>query len=136
MYANPQMAGANAYANVGVETGVTGASPHRLIQMMFEGFLDRVAAAKGAIERGDQTVKAAQVNKAMSIIAGLRECLNEEKGGELADNLNELYRYVERRLFEASRDNSVEGLDEATELVSQIKEAWDQIPAEYHHMRG
>lgn len=135
MYANHQMAGANAYANVGLQTGITDASPHRLIQMLFEGFLDRVAVARNAIERKDQALKAAQINKAMAIISGLRECLDANKGGELAGNLSELYRYVEMRLFEASRDNSVQGLDEASDLICQIKDAWDQIPRDFHYMR-
>lgn len=128
MYVMPGPMGAGLYANVGLQSGVQDANPHRLIQMLMEGFIQRVNVAKHAMQRGDYALKGAQISKAIAILGGLKDGLEFEKGGELAANLNDLYTYMETRLFEASANNEVAYLDEVNGLMSQIKSAWDQIP--------
>ena len=128
MYANAAF-GAQQYANVGVRSGIEDASPHRLIQMLFEGGLQRLAAAKGAIQREERAVKGEQIGKAIGIIGGLRESINPE-AGELSENLENLYAYMQRRLLEANIESSLEKLEEVTVLLRDIKEAWDGIAPE------
>ena len=128
MYANAAF-GAQQYANVGVRSGIEDASPHRLIQMLFEGGLQRLATAKGAIQREDRAAKGEQIGKAIGIIGGLRESLNPE-AGELSENLESLYAYMQRRLLEANIESSLDKLDEVTVLLRDIKEAWDGISPE------
>lgn len=128
MYSNAAF-GVQQYASVGVRAGIEDASPHRLIQMLFEGALQRLAAAKGAIQREDRAVKGEQIGKAISIIGGLRESLNPE-AGELSENLESLYAYMQRRLLEANIESSLEKLEEVTVLLRDIKEAWDGISPE------
>ncbi|MEW6764739.1 MAG: flagellar export chaperone FliS [Pseudomonadota bacterium] len=120
--------GANLYANVGLQSSVQDANPHRLIQMLMEGFIQRVNVASHAMQRGDYALKGVQISKAIAILGGLKDGLELEKGGELAANLNDLYGYMETRLFEASANNEVAYLDEVKALMSEIKGAWDQIP--------
>jgi flagellar protein FliS len=115
------------YSQNAVQTGVESASPHRLIQMLLEGALGKIAAAKGYMERGEIRPKGEQVGSAISIIEGLKCSLDHEKGGDIARNLEDLYSYMERRLIEASRGNDVSLLDEVSDLLKQIKEAWDAI---------
>ncbi|HHH42951.1 MAG TPA: flagellar export chaperone FliS [Gammaproteobacteria bacterium] len=103
------------------------ASPHRLIQMLLEGALDKIAAARGHMERGEIQPKGEQVGSAISIIEGLKSSLDKDRGGEIARNLEDLYIYMERRLIEANRDNDTSLLDEVSDLLRQIKEAWDAI---------
>ncbi|MFQ5643905.1 MAG: flagellar export chaperone FliS [Thiogranum sp.] len=115
------------YSQNAVRTGVESASPHRLIQMLLEGALDKIAAAKGCMERSEIQPKGEQIGSAISILEGLKSSLDKDKGGEIAQNLEDLYIYMERRLIEANRDNDVALLDEVSDLLRQIKEAWDAI---------
>ncbi len=115
------------YSENAVRTGIESASPHRLIQMLLEGALDKIAAARGHMERGEIQPKGEQVGSAISIIEGLKSSLDKDRGGEIARNLEDLYIYMERRLIEANRDNDTSLLDEVSDLLRQIKEAWDAI---------
>ncbi|MBI5461128.1 MAG: flagellar export chaperone FliS [Gammaproteobacteria bacterium] len=119
--------GVAAYAHVSVQCGVSSASPHRLVQMLMEGALDRIATAKGCLERKQVAAKAQQIGMAISIVSGLRASLDMDAGKEIAQNLDDLYAYMERRLFEANLRNDTSILDEVTGLITQIKEAWDAI---------
>lgn len=118
--------GIKEYQQVGTQTSIVDADPHRLVQLLFEGALARIASAKGHIARKEYDKKSNQINSAINIIGGLQESLNMD-AGELAQNLERLYDYMIRRLFEANVRNSIEMLDEVIGLLSQIKSAWDEI---------
>lgn len=118
--------GIKEYQSVGTQTSIVDADPHRLVQLLFEGALARISAAKGHIARKEYDKKSNQINSAINIIGGLQESLNLD-AGELALNLERLYDYMIRRLFEANVRNSVEMLEEVTNLLLQIKSAWDEI---------
>ena len=126
------MNGINQYRSIGVES----ASPHKLIQMLFDTYLVRIDQAMTAIKEEDMAAKGVALSKALAILGGLEEGLDLEKGGELAENLQELYRYVRQRLLVATNSNEVEPLREARDLIFQIKDAWDQIPQEFHYHQG
>jgi flagellar protein FliS len=115
------------YSQNAVQTRIESASPHRLIQMLLEGALGKIAAAKGHMDRGEIRPKGEQIGSAISILEGLKTSLDMEKGGEIARNLEDLYTYMERRLIEANRVNDTALLDEVSDLLKQIKEAWDAI---------
>jgi len=117
------------YNQVGVSSGVEQASPHRLILMLMEGALDKVAMAKGFMERKDIAKKGSHISWAISIIEGLRASLNKDSGGEIADNLDDLYDYMIRRLLRANIENNADLLDEVISLLRSIRDAWVQIPA-------
>ncbi|HBX72973.1 MAG TPA: flagellar export chaperone FliS, partial [Halieaceae bacterium] len=92
----------NAYSKVGVQSGVTDASPHQLISMLIAGAQDRIAEARGAMERQQVARQGELVGKAISIVDNLRVSLDHSKGGELAGTLGDLYDYMQRRLVEAN----------------------------------
>lgn len=121
------MAAMRQYQQVGVKAQVTEADPHRLIQMLMQGGLDRIAQAKGAMEREAYADKGVLIGKAINIIGGLREVLDKQAGGELAENLDRLYEFMTMRLFEASRHNDSSKLDEVAKLLGEIKSGWDGI---------
>ena len=77
----------NQYHNAGPLAEVSEADPHRLVQMLFEGALDRLAVARGAMLQGNTAVKGERISRAIGIIDGLRAHLDMEQGGELAANL-------------------------------------------------
>ncbi|KIQ02568.1 MULTISPECIES: flagellar export chaperone FliS [Pseudomonas] len=121
------MAAMRQYQNVNTQAQAVDASPHRLIQMLMEGGLTRLAQARGAMEREQFAMKGELIGKAIGIIGGLRAGLNLEQGGELAENLDNLYDYMTRRLLEANLKNSVEPLDEVAGLLRNVKTGWDAI---------
>lgn len=115
------------YQQVNTSSAVEGASPHRLIQMLMEGAMQRLAEAKGAIQRNAVADKGEAIGKAITIVGGLRGSLNSEVGGELTSNLDDLYSYMERRLLEANIGSSTDIIDEVMMLMKTIKSGWDGI---------
>lgn len=122
----------DGYGRSAIATEVDFASPHRIIQMLVEGALAKIATAKGCVERGDVAEKSKQITWGMDIIQGLRSSLDAEKGGEIASNLDSLYEYMGRKLLEANVSNDTVILDEVSALLSEIKAGWDDIPKEFH----
>ncbi|MGD0960856.1 MAG: flagellar export chaperone FliS [Methylomonas sp.] len=127
MYTSINRRAANQYTHVLHNSNLGEESPHRLIQMLMEGFFARVNSAKGAMMRGDIEAKSRYISLAMGIIGGLIDALDMERGGELAANLSNLYNYINFRLLQANIHNSVDMLDEVVSLLRNIKEAWDAI---------
>ncbi len=127
---------ASQYGRVAAESEVAYASPHRLVQMLMEGALDKVATAKGMVERKDYSGKSHQITWAMSIVDGLRCSLDQEAGGEIAANLNDLYSYINRRLIDANIANDTAILDEVIGLLLEIKSAWDAMPEDIRNPAG
>ena len=117
------------YNKVGVAAGVEEASPHRLIQMLMEGVIEKIAIAKGHMERGETAKKGSHISWAISIIDGLRASLDLNTGGEIAQNLDDLYDYMTRRLARANIENDADILDEVASLLRSIKAGWDEVPA-------
>ncbi|KFZ36905.1 flagellar biosynthesis protein FliS [Shewanella mangrovi] len=123
-----------SYRKVSLESEIAVASPHRLVQLMFKGALERIAQSRYAIEQGNIAAKGEYIGKAIGIINGLQNSLNMDAGGDIANNLNRLYEYMVRRMTEANLLSDVEALDEVAALLREIKEAWDAIPAEMHNI--
>ncbi|MGH8435661.1 MAG: flagellar export chaperone FliS, partial [Pseudomonas sp.] len=118
------MAALRQYQTVNTQVQAVDASPHRLIQMLMEGGLTRMAQARGALERGQVALKGELIGKAVGIVGGLRDGLNLEVGGELAMNLDRLYAYMSARLLEANVKNDPAILDEVAGLLRNIKSGW------------
>ena len=124
------MNGLQAYQRVNAQTSITDADPHRLIQLLYNGAIDRINMAKAKLQAKDYYGKSKLINKAIEIVGGLRSFLDFEKGGELASQLEALYDYMERTLLEASAKNDMAKLDEVISLLRSIKEGWDGIREE------
>ena len=119
---------AGLYQDVQVDTGVSGASPHRLIDMLFEEFLASCARARGAIRERDVQEKGRAIGRAVRIVEeGLRGGLNMKDGGELARVLQDLYGYVTLRLTQANLKSDEAAVAECMALVQPIHDAWRAI---------
>ncbi|AKO51840.1 flagellar protein FliS [Marinobacter psychrophilus] len=124
------MKGLKAYQQVNTQTSITDADPHRLIQLLYNGALERINMAKARMQAKDFEGKGKLISKAIEIIGGLRSFLDFEKGGDLAPRLEGLYDYMERTLLEANAKNDVAKLDEVAKLLHAVKEGWDGIRGE------
>mgnify|MGYP001545466076 FL=1 len=104
------------------------ADPHELILRLMNGAMERIAQARGAIERKETRQKGEFIGKAISIIGGLEGCLDHSQQGELSGNLSDLYQYMIIALTEANMSDDIARLNEISDLLLTIKSAWEQIP--------
>lgn len=118
----------SAYANVGLETGVLAATPHKLILMLFQGAHVALSSALVHMKNGDVNAKGIAISKAIAIItSGLQASLDVEAGGELAQQLNALYEYMARRLLQANLHNDPSYIEEVSRLLGELSGAWEAI---------
>ena len=126
----------NQYKSVGLQTGIVDATPHHLIAKLLEGALDRLASAKGAINRKEIARKGELLSSVIAIVDGMRASLDYQRGGEIAANLGSLYDYIERRLVEAGVSSDTAVLDEVSALLKEVKAGWESVPAEARSMQS
>ncbi|MDH0300312.1 MULTISPECIES: flagellar export chaperone FliS [unclassified Pseudomonas] len=117
------------YQKVNSHAQISEATPHRLVQMLMEGGLDRMAQAKGALARGDIAEKGLMLGKAIDIIIGLNDGLDAQKSEDPAyiEQLSSLYAYMTNRLMQANIDNDPAIIDEVAQLLITVKSGWDAI---------
>ena len=117
-----------AYKKTNLEAELSVADPHRVIQMMYEGLIERLSQAKGAIMRHDYEYKADRISKAVGIINGLQSALDNRSNPELGQRMFALYDYMKELLTKASVSLDTAPIDEVINLIHPNKQAWDQIP--------
>ena len=118
-----------AYTTMNLQAELAVADPHRVIQLMMQVCLERLAQAKGSIERRDFEGKSIAISKSMAIINGLQDSLDMSYG-EVPEQLAMLYDYMKERLLDASKDMDVAAIDEVAKLMITVKSGWDSIPFE------
>lgn len=128
MYTPVGLRAVSSYRQVGVNSAIEGASPHMLIKMLFDGLIQALNAARGAMARGDVEEKCRQILKSVRILEeGLKGGLDYEAGGELSQNLGALYTYCSKRLTQANLKNDVGLIEEVVELIEPVAESWRTI---------
>lgn len=115
------------YQRIKVNSEVEDATPHRLIQLLMERALAKMALAKSHMEGENVTEKGILISDAIDIISALQQCLNYKADEKLAGNFDALYDYMLRRLLQANLGNDPEILTEVSGLLGELKEAWDVI---------
>jgi flagellar protein FliS len=125
-----------AYQTVSVHGGVATEDPHRLVLMLMDGALDRLALARGLAERGDVARRTQVLHSCITIITELRGSLNLGQGGDLAQNLSELYAYMLRQLMRAIGDGNVSPVQEVSSLLGEIRSAWAAIAPQVARKRA
>lgn len=128
MFTPVSMRSANSYRTVQLETSVSEASPHQLVSLLFDGLLQSLAAAKGAILNANIPAKGSSIGRAVRILEeGLKAGLDTERGGELAANLRSLYDFCIFRLTDANLRNDVAIIDEVISLIQPVADGWNEI---------
>jgi len=125
---------ASRYHAVRSHGQVSDASPTRLVQIMFEHILSNLATAQGCMERiennlpwNEVMVKCRAMGKAVRLIGQLDATLDMERGGQIAQNLHNLYLYMLGRLTTANATNDAQIVVEVSGLVRNIKSGWDGL---------
>ena len=123
-----------AYKKVSIDSQLSAASPHKVIQMLMAGAIERLIQGKAAMQQGNTAVKGERLGKALDIVISLRTCLSMDDGGDIASNLDSLYDFMIRQISYANQNNESQPIDDVVEMLREIKSAWDQIPAEFHNL--
>jgi flagellar secretion chaperone FliS len=118
----------NPYQSMAAHCGVAAADPHGLVLLLMDGALSRIATARGCIQNEAYADKANAIHRVVSIVDELRNSLNRKAGGEIADNLDQLYDYMCRQLLKATVENNVALLDEVAGLLRGLRDNWERIP--------
>jgi flagellar protein FliS len=120
---------AQHYRQIGVQSRLEDATPVEVVGMLLDGVLVRIAAAKVHLARGEVARKGEAIGRAIQILGGLLESLDPERGAEIADNLERLYEYMQRRLAQANLSNDAQALDEVEALTAGLRDAWSRATA-------
>jgi flagellar protein FliS len=125
--------GVGAYSQIRVATGVSEGSPHRLVAMLFDGFFEALARARGAMRNGEIEAKGKAIGHAARIVEeGLKSAL-DMKAGQISKDLSDLYAYITVRLMHANLRNDESALDECANLMEPLRSAWADIGDEVNN---
>jgi len=114
-----------SYADIGLETRVLGASPQRLITLLFDGARAAVGQARLHMQQGNIAARGTAISKAVEIVdSGLKASLDPDAGGELAANLRNVYDAIVYNLLQANLHADAGRLDLADRLLAEIGDAW------------
>lgn len=102
-------------------------SSHTVISLLLSGAMERIAQAKACIRDGNEDDKIILITKLIGIVNGLRQCLDMEKGGEIAVNLDTLYSYIAERLEHCQSKEEMLALNEVGNLLTNVRQGWDAI---------
>ena len=127
MYGAPRFGAATRYRNVDIGSRVEGASPHRLIAVLFEELDKAIQTTLAALRQGDVVKRAARQSRALSILHALEASLDHEKGGEIAAGLATIYREARRLIVAGAQEDDPERIEKARDMVGEIAEAWARI---------
>lgn len=115
------------YQEFGSAAMAAEANPHRLIAMLYDGLIERLARGIAGIEQGNLQLKLAGINGSIAIVEYLQMILDMERGEDLARRLHALYDYLGVVLARANAENDADRLREAMKLVRTLKDGWDRI---------
>ncbi|MBI9111031.1 flagellar export chaperone FliS [Maridesulfovibrio ferrireducens] len=114
---------AQAYLSTQVHTTSKG----ELLLMLYDAAIKFLKQAKVKINEKDYAAKGILISKAIEVISELTASLNKEKGGELAENLSQLYIYCNTRLLQANLKMDNEKIDEVVRIIDGIASAYREI---------
>ena len=129
------IAALSQYGKIKNDAQTSYASPHQLMLMLFDGAIEAMSFTIGAIENNNFELRSKQSTRSITIINGMRECLDMEMGSELADNLYSLYQYMAQELFRASFKNDSETIQNIQMMLKDIRGSWEKIPLDMHYMQ-
>ncbi|NJB67597.1 flagellar protein FliS [Desulfobaculum xiamenense] len=115
--------GAKAY----LKTQIGTTSQGDILILLYDGAIKYLRQAKEKIAERDYAQKGMLISRAMDVIAELDQSLNAEKGGEVAQNLHQLYFFCNTRLLRANMDMNTEIIDEVIRILDGLKDAFREI---------
>jgi flagellar protein FliS len=124
------------YGQIKNDAQATYASPHQLVLMLFDGAIEAMSMTIGAIQQKNIEVRSKQSSRSIAILNGMRDCLDMESGGEVADNLSALYLYMSQQVFKAAYKNDFDTITNIQTMLKDIRGSWEKIPLDMHYMQN
>ena len=125
-YSNITQAYQNAERQALEETN----DPHLIVMTMLDAlvksmqiFVDNIDLKNG----GNAELKSKHFSRALSIIYALQSSLDFEKGGDIANNLFQLYEFGRVKLIEDLGQGVANGSPQAIEVIASIRDAWEEM---------
>jgi flagellar secretion chaperone FliS len=115
------------YQGVDIASRIEGATPHQLVQILYEELLKSLDAMAFAALRGDYVKRGRHQSKSLAIITALETSLDFDKGGEIASGLVTIYREARRLVVAAGREGDAQSVVKAREMLGEIASAWEAI---------
>ncbi len=106
---------------------ISSVTPYQVITLLLDGALERIDQAIISVSDGDMDEAAILVQKIMGIVNALRESLDMNKGGDIADNLDALYEYILARLQLIDTETPMTTLNEVKKLLQEVHTGWQGI---------
>ncbi|UTZ28399.1 flagellar export chaperone FliS [Vibrio campbellii] len=116
--------GYDSYQQVDLDAQAASANPHQLVVMLIDGLLDEIERIRGHLAASRLEAKGVSINKCMNILIGLSSALDEENGGEIAENLRQLYDFCQVELYYTSVQNDATRLDNVERVMGNVREGW------------
>ena len=111
------------------ETQITTTDPGTVLLLLYQGAIDALNRAAGFMATGNMADKGKQILKANDIINQFIASLDFEIGGELAHNLEGLYRFMLEQILFANAHNEAKPLTTVVSLLTTLKSGWDEAVA-------
>lgn len=112
------------YNSVGAGQDLT---PYQAVELLLDGALECISKALIAQQANNAAQRGEAVDTTLTILGLLQNSLDKNLGGDLAQNLDDLYDYMTRRLATVAVDNSAHSLEEVQGIILQLREGWGQI---------
>ncbi len=117
----------NKAAQAYFQTNVNTTDQGQLLLLLYDGALKFLQQAREKMLEKDYAAKGILISKVIDILNELTNTLNLEKGGSLAENLNNLYFLCTTRLLQANLKMNVEQLDNVASILSGLRSAYAEI---------
>lgn len=105
----------------------SGASPLRLVILLYEQAIEDLHRALAALSAGDVERRTREINHAILVLAHLQATLDKDAGGEVAANLDRFYSQVRQSLVDAQFQQSAAVLQEQIAMLHHVYDAWLQV---------
>lgn len=110
-----------------VESSVITATPLELVALLYRCAIDALAEARRCLAAGDVAARVAPVNRAFDAVSELSLSLDYERGGDISQNLGELYGYISHKIILGHANQSDACFAEAGQLLSTLLDGWREV---------
>jgi len=101
--------------------------PVRQVVLLYDAAMRRVQEARRAIAEGRIEDRFRAVERATAIVGALQQCLDFERGGEVAGILDRYYAYLHFRLQMINVRNDPAICEEVLERLAEMRASWAKI---------
>ncbi|MFT6928480.1 MAG: flagellar protein FliS [Psychromonas sp.] len=118
-----------AYKKTQVEAQAAASSSVELIRMLHGKLMEEIDKMSFHLQAKNHAMKAVSAQKSMDILIALDSSLDLSSGDELINNLHRIYEFAISKIYQASRNNDIEEINQLKPIIQDIKDGWDGLSA-------